>query len=477
MYKKLLNDSKKNYTIQAIICAVLIIIGAVFELIPVVINSKEAIELGSVREGVADDEMAEMSKYDKLEGKYVTLDVPLVITEYYKDRSSTNSSTVQHYGYLIYDFESGYYMGIYVSPSRSNEVWRALYKETQKWLEDDTYPAPEPVTIKGTFRKMKGSELNNFKATCVEWIGSYNDYVLMYTIDETGFIMGDEGWRAIGFVFLYVGGLWGVIIAIMFFTKNSIKGVKKYIKKNGLNEAEVEQDLETAKKFKHVYVGNKYTFFRGVLNWKMVDHTQMVWAYYYRRTGRYAVSRINSWMSNGKAVYINLSENEANQVLVYYADRFSYILVGYDAEIEKMYKKNLPELLLARKNRAENNTLLNETASSQAAASDTTASENSYTGEQENTEGGTLQSDFTDSEKYHETGAYAVRLTASDEKKVKTIDVVRKVTGLGLAQAKQLVETENAIILRDLSYYSASELVTVFEKLGNKADVISIYEI
>ena len=55
--------------------------------------------------------------------------------------------------------------------------------------------------------------------------------------------------------------------------------------------------------------------------------------------------------------------------------------------------------------------------------------------------------------------------------KIKVIKVVREITGLGLAEAKKLVETENAVIKENAPQAEADEIKSKLEEVGAKVEL------
>ena len=98
---------RKNYKKLFIMLGVAIVICLGFCVPYIVYSHIKPIELDSIRDDVDWDEMLDTEEYDKLNGKIVTLDVRYVLDRYYKKTSSTSSTNVVGYGYLIYDEESG----------------------------------------------------------------------------------------------------------------------------------------------------------------------------------------------------------------------------------------------------------------------------------------------------------------------------------------------------------------------------------
>lgn len=469
MREQMLKVANKRLKVQIIIAAALAVI-CIAVCIPTFIGKmKGAIELDSLREGMDFDEYLDLEEYDQLEGKYVSLDVQWVLDTYYTKKQSSSSSYPTNYGYLIYDEESGYMMGIYVTRDESKEVWDDLMDDTYDYLTSATDDEPKPVTIKGTFRKMTGTELSKFKDTAKEWGDEFFNYdyrgiTLMYTIDTSSVNGQSSNFVGIleGLAGIFLLWLAGCVIGIL--TRQPIRKIVKFINKNGINETELDADFASAKLFKNVYVGRKYTYIRTSSNWSMFKNTDLVWAYYYRRTGRYSVSRINAYHYDKSASFINLSRSTAEEILQYYAKILPQIIVGYSADLEKMYNKDYPSFLAQRYTTA---TLRAEAAESTQGAS------GSYSDGGSNTSA--VQEKNTSI--FRESGSYAVRFIRVDSSNlIETIKVVREITGLGLAEAKGIVDNAG-VVLKDVSYSAAEEAVSLLKQCGNDAEAVNSVEL
>ena len=66
---------------------------------------------------------------------------------------------------------------------------------------------------------------------------------------------------------------------------------------------------------------------------------------------------------------------------------------------------------------------------------------------------------------------FDVVLAEIGAEKIKVIKVVREITGLGLAEAKKLVETENAVIKEAAPQAEADEIKGKLEEVGAKVEL------
>ena len=464
MREQMLKQSNKKLKRQMIIAGVLLLFCACLCIPYLLGKNKKAVEIDSLRDGMDFDEFLDLEEYDELEGKYVSLDVQYVLDKYYKKTNS--SSQVTDYGFLVYDEESGYMLGIYVSKSDANDTWSDLEEDTYDYLSGETDREPKAVTIKGTFRKMDGAELRGFKTTAEDWAENVFDWdmeerTLMYTIDTSTGLLASEVWVAMMAVLMYIFGLWFVIALIMLISKAPVRKINKFMKKNGIDESEADADFASAKIIKNVHVGRKYTFFIGASNWDMFKNTDLVWAYYYRRTGRNSISRINAYHYNKKASYINLSRPVAEEVLGYYAQILPQIIVGYSADLEKEYMKDFNTFLSHRYTPAMNG----QDYAAQTVTTQTATAQDKESGLD------------TYSPVFKETGDYAVKLTyVNPERKVAAIKAVREMGGYGLAEAKDIVDN-SGVVLKNVSYNAAEEAKKVLAQYECTVDIVNVAEL
>ena len=66
---------------------------------------------------------------------------------------------------------------------------------------------------------------------------------------------------------------------------------------------------------------------------------------------------------------------------------------------------------------------------------------------------------------------FNVVLTSVGDQKIKVIKVVREITGLGLAEAKKLVETDNAVVKENAPQAEADEIKAKLEGVGAKIEL------
>ena len=365
MIEQMKKAVRKNYKKLFIMLGVAIVICLGFCVPYIVYSHIKPIELNSLRDDVDWDEMLDTEEYDKLNGKIVTVDVRYVLDRYYKKTSSTSSTNVVGYGYLIYDEESGYMLGIYSDAADGRKIWSKQADDTYNYLTDSTDKKPKSVTVTGKFRKMTGSELNNFKKTAGEWASDlfdadYRDCTLMYTIDsDVNFFFMSES-LIFPIVMIVMFAIILLIVFISYTTGSSVKKIKKFAKKNNLDMAELERDFATASNVGKVstwatasiiLVGNKFTFSMEGTKWKVFKNNDLVWVYYTRINSRYSVNsyRLTAIHYDKKVSYISLAGKQAEecmqQAVECYSQRLPRTIVGYSNDLSKEFRKDYDRFL------------------------------------------------------------------------------------------------------------------------------------
>lgn len=355
----------KNYKKLFIILGAAILICLGFCVPYIVYSHIKPIELDSLRDDVDWDEMLDAKEYDKLNGKFVTVDVRYVLDQYYKKTSSTSSTNVVGYGYLIYDEESGYMLGIYSDAADGRKIWSKQVDATYNYLSDYTDKKPKSVTVTGKFRKMTGSELNNFKKTAGDWASDlfdadYRDCTLMYTIDsDVNFFFTSES-LIFPIVMIVMFVIMLVIVLISFAAGSSVKKIKKFIKKNNLDVAELERDFVTGVNVgkaatwaseSMIIIGNKFTFSLEGSKWRVFKNDDLVWVYYTRINSRYSINsyRLTAIHYDKKVSYISLAGKHADecmqQAMECYSQRLPRTVVGYSNDLSKEFRKDYDKFL------------------------------------------------------------------------------------------------------------------------------------
>lgn len=293
------------------------------------------------------------SDFDALEGKQVSYDASYILAEYVR-RTSTNTDTHQttltNVGYIVWDYENDVLFGIYLPSANSSEMDDRI-DETWEWMYYEIDEISNAKHVNGTLRTMSGKELQYFQETIDELLeADAMDMVRFYTIDE-GKVNGfDKNWLIVislidaGFLIFLI---WSILSYV---TQNYYKAIQKFLDLNTtIQESRMEADFASAVAFQNnIWVGRRWTIYMKGMKSYLMDNRRQVWAYYYQRTGRNPVSQIRFFDCDKKNRNIDIPNRKYEDMLKVYAENQPQMLLGYDKDWEKMYKKNFEEFLNLR---------------------------------------------------------------------------------------------------------------------------------
>lgn len=322
-----------------IIVAMIIVIGAV-----AIVNSSV---LSLIKGPVVIDENTD---FEALDGKYVEYTAKYFLDEYVRQSTRTegkNDEKLRNIGYLIYDEATGYLFGAEL-PSKNEQIMNDHIEETWVWMGQESYEVQGSETIRGTWTELTGKRLTYFKETVTDDLGEeFLQIVVPYYID-TNMIGADKKSQTVTcFIFAGVAFLFVLYTLFRYFTNAFDKNLKKFISKNpGVTMEQIDMDFRAAQQVsKHIWVGEHYTIYMSGLYAYIIDNTKLVWAYYYRRTGRNSVSQLRTFNVNKGGQFINCSETEAKKIMEIYAPAQHQMILGYDKNWEKMYNKDFKSFL------------------------------------------------------------------------------------------------------------------------------------
>ncbi len=352
MFETLRKRARKTYMWRAILSLVGIIIilaatkGAVFGLVT---------GLGGM------DITASPETY---EGKAVVLDVDYFVWDYVEHTTTTvydsgsRSTSTKGDSYIAFQsinndadgYSTWYFYSVYMGKSKTDMLSKKI-DETWEYMNDEsgTVAQPEPVKAIGTWTKME-SDMERYYTNTLNDMGieeSDYDKIYFYTLD-TGKLGGVDAWLfwvlMAGVVLLLI---WFVASVIGCFQKTYEKEIHKYLQKNtAYSIGEIEGDFTTAHRIgKDVWVGRKWTIYMSGAAAKIIQNHDLVWGYYFRRTGKNSVSQMQLYTADKKSIYINLSEELTKEALRYYGEEQPQMIIGYDSELERMYQKSFQAFL------------------------------------------------------------------------------------------------------------------------------------
>lgn len=344
MKETLKKHATKSFIIRTTVVAVILIVSLIFTkvgMIPLLFG-------GTQIDGTAD--------FDALEGKQVSFDANYICAEYVRRTSTdtdTHRTTLTHVGYIVWDYDNDVMFGVYLPASESSKL-DDMIDETWEWLDYEIKEVSSTLHIDGTLRKMEGQELQYFEETIDELLyEEAKEMVRYYTIDTTQINGLEKGWLAV----ISAVDMWALIYfiwsLISYLTQGYYRAIKKFLDANpSIQESRMDADFASAVLFqKKIWVGKEWTVYIKGMKAYLMENRKQVWAYYYQRTGRYSVSQIRFFDRDKKNRNIDIPHKMYEEMLKVYQDRQPQMVLGYDKDWEKMYKKNFEEFLNLRYNK------------------------------------------------------------------------------------------------------------------------------
>ena len=343
MKETLKKHATKSFVTRTVVVAVILIASLLFTkagIIPLIFG-------GTSIDGTSD--------FDALEGKQVSFDAEYVLAEYVRRTSTetdTNRTTLTNVGYIVWDYNNDVLFGIYLPASKSSSLDKMI-DETWEWWDYEIEEVSSSLHVDGTLRTMEGKEQQYFQETIDELLyEDEQDMVRYYTIDTTQVNGLEKGWLAI----ISAVDMWALLYfvwsLISYLSQGYYRAVKKFLDANpSVPESRMEADFASAVLFqKKIWVGREWTIYIKGMKAYLMENRKQVWAYYFRRTGRYSVSQIRFFDKDKKNINIDIPNSDYEEMLKAYQDRQPQMLLGYDKDWEKMYKKDFSGFLNLRYN-------------------------------------------------------------------------------------------------------------------------------
>lgn len=379
--------------------------------------------------------------YSKYEGKYVEFDMKYVLARYIEKISKntkTGRKTTTGYGYVVYNYEDDSCYAVYLPASKDSTMDKLIDQAENLFYGIE---GTRTVKAKGTMRKLTGTELRYYQETLEDLediIPGISDASVVYYLDS-------ETVNRIPTVFIwiiYAVCIFGLIMIISsvvrLATGSTEKQINNFIQSHpGVTEGQIDSDMRGGANIANsVWAGEKFTVWLEGVKINILDNSKLVWAYYYRVTGRQNISQVLTFDIDKKKVAINISKENGEKLLGAYLQTQPQMVIGYKAEIEKQYKKDFSGFLDIAYNPWKNG-------------------------------------DYTRNTGYAEAGStgMTVELLEAGDRKIEVIKVVREVTGLGLEEAKDLVETAPSVIKSGVTETEASNIKAQLEGAGASVSV------
>lgn len=291
--------------------------------------------------------------YEAAEGSYVSFDARIIIDEYVRrtrQSSGSKSQQLKSIGYFVLFEDDGCIFGIEMPASKEEEMDRYL-DSTYAWLAEGGQEPSELKHIRGTWTELTGKRLQYYKEQITEDLGAeYLDAALPYFID-TGSIgslkmSGVYMWSAV----LAAALLYLIYITVRYLAGSYKKPIEAYLASHpDVSMDRIEADFGSAGVVgKCIWVGKHWTIYTSGLNARILDHKTLVWAYYYRRTGRYSESSLRVFDTNKTMHTISATKNEAMEVMDLYSKNQAHLVLGYTKELEALFQKDFQGFLNLR---------------------------------------------------------------------------------------------------------------------------------
>lgn len=359
MVELLRKKTRKSYIIRAVLTlagAIALLFFTKFAIISVVTGAKEL------------DITKDPAAY---EGQYVTLDVDFFVTDYVEHTTTTtrryggSSTTVNGNSYVAFqavnDYESGmstwYFYSVYMKKGDERLMERKM-NEAWDWLGDETGTTapPEPMEVTGTWTAMEPQIERYFRETLAELGISEGEYDRFYFYSlDTGKIGGQNTFAfwamnaaALVLLILFVLSVAGI------FGNGYLGNIKKYLLRDtSVSMTDIENDFAQAHEVGgDTWIGSRFTVYRRGTKAYILKNEDLVWGYYFRRTGRNSVSEMRLYKKDKSIAHLSMSEAETKQSLQYYAAEQPQIIVGYSSDLEKTWQKDFDKFLEIRYNPA-----------------------------------------------------------------------------------------------------------------------------
>lgn len=292
-------------------------------------------------------------------GKYVTTDTEFLLYDYVEHTTTTTrkyggkTTSTNGYSYLalqsIPDYEKEtvafYFYSVYLNKDKQSEM-ASIIEASNDYLFDESGNAapPDPVTFTGTWTKMDAEMERYFRSSLAEFNVLEDDYKNFYFYELDTKRIGGMNiplfWCLMAIAAFFV--LYGFLSVLGLFSNAYMKSIHQYLQKDSsVSLAAIEEDFSQAHPIgKSVWVGKKWTVYMVGNRAMILANKDLVWGYYYSRTGRYSVSEMRLYSKDKKMSGISLTEKQTQEALKFYAAEQPQMVIGYTSELEKMFNKN-----------------------------------------------------------------------------------------------------------------------------------------
>ncbi len=304
-------------------------------------------------------------------GKYVTIDAEYFLHDYIEHTTTTkrkyggSTTSTNGYSYLVFqsvdddekEASIWYFYSIYLDSNREDEMAVKIDEAFEYWNDESGQVAPpQPVTVKGVWNPMDAQTEKYFRDALVNLEITETEFDKMYFYELDTKNIGGVNSLLFWVLMASAAGLlvFAAASGVGFFSDGYMKSIQKYLQKDSsVSIAAIEEDFSQAHLVeKKVWVGKKWTVYMEGNAARILSNKDLVWGYYYQRTGRHSVSEMRLFTREKKVFHIGLTENSTQEALGVYGQQQPQMVIGYSGDLEKMYNKNFPEFLNLKYNPA-----------------------------------------------------------------------------------------------------------------------------
>ncbi len=152
--------------------------------------------------------------------------------------------------------------------------------------------------------------------------------------------------------------VFAVLSAVGLFNDSYSRSIQQDLQRDSsVSMATIEEDFNQARLIgSDVWVGKRWTIYMQGNKAKILANKDLVWGYYFRRTGRNSVSEMRLFTREKNMFGISLSEGNTQEALKIYSAEQPHMVIGYSKDLEKMYNKDFNAFLGLQYNSAPRDT-------------------------------------------------------------------------------------------------------------------------
>jgi hypothetical protein len=282
-----------------------------------------------------------ISNPEMMEGEYVSYPIQHLVSAYMSitsRRENSTEETLKSIDYMVYDEKEDILFGVRVNADKQEEIEELGSVSWDSGITRNVTGAWEPIPedYQGYFREA----LIYLDSS---WDGTPD---VKYFIDTTKIGGGYKSATYVTIAVILIALIYMMYVVAKIGAGGYYKNIEKYLKNHpDVTEEVLDGEFSSAKQLGKVWIGKRWTFFLSGTTAKIIDNRELVWAYYYKVTGRNARSMIKTFDINRHMVSFNIEESLSREALEQYAQVAPQMVLGYDKNLENAFKNNFQEFL------------------------------------------------------------------------------------------------------------------------------------